>query len=379
MFRRIAFVSLVSFALSGCGLWGGSDEVEPNKLVDFAAEKKVVVQWSADIGGDLGDKFHQIVPAISGEYIYTSTVEGGISSFNVETGARQWFVDLDVPLLAGIGAGANKLVIVTESAEVICLNAETGVTLWRKQVSAEVVAEPQLNRSLVVVQLINGKIMALDALTGSERWTYDSLVPRLTLRGTSSPLVASDVTLAGLDNGKFIALDNETGAVLWEQTVSLAQGRSELERMTDVDGRPLLFENVVYIPGFQGNVVAINPFNAQTLWAKKMSSYHSLAAGFGNIYVSESGDHVQALDARTAASVWKQDQLENRQITAPAVIGNAVAVGDVEGYVHFISQIDGHFVARYDAGSRLVGDMKVKGSTLYALTDAGRLLALTLN
>ncbi|WP_293266874.1 outer membrane protein assembly factor BamB [Neptunomonas sp.] len=379
MFRQAASIVLVSILLSGCGLWGGSDEIEPNKLVDFTAEKKVIVQWSADIGGDLGDKFHQIVPAISGDYIYASSINGDISSFNVDTGARQWVVELDVTLLAGIGAGANKLVVVTESAEVICLDAKTGQEIWRKQVSSEVVAEPQLNKQLVVVQLISGKVIALDALTGAERWVYDSIVPRLTLRGTSSPLVAADVTLAGLDNGKFIALDNETGAVLWEQNVSLAQGRSELERMTDVDGRPLLFENVVYIPGFQGNVVAINPFNAQTLWAKKMSSYHSLAAGFGNIYVSESGDHVQALDARSAASVWKQDQLENRQITAPAVIGNAVVVGDVEGYIHFISQIDGHFVARYDAGSRLVGDMKVKGSTLYVLTDAGRLLALTLN
>ena len=185
--------------------------------------------------------------------------------------------------------------------------------------------------------------------------------------------------MTGLDNGKFIALDNETGAVLWEQNVSLPEGRSELERMTDVDGRPLLFKNVIYISGFQGNVVAINPFNSQTVWSKKMSSYHSMAAGFGNIYVSEAGDHVQALDALSAASVWRQDKLENRYITAPSVIGNSVAVGDSEGYVHFLSQIDGHFVARYDAGSRLVGDMKVKGNVLYVLTDAGRLLALTLN
>lgn len=379
MLRRIAAITLCSLALSGCGLWGGSEEVQPNKLVDFTADKKVVVQWAANIGGDLGDKFHQMAPAISGDAIFAASVDGTVSSFNVETGSKRWSVDLDVTLLAGVGAGSDKLVVATESGVIICLDATTGAELWRKQVSSEVVAEPQLNNKIVVAQLINGKIVALDSRTGEQRWVYDSLAPRLTLRGTSSPIVAADVTLAGLDNGKFVALDNETGAVLWEQNISLAEGRSELERMTDVDGRPLLFENVVYIAGFQGNLVAINPFNAQSLWAKKMSSYHSLAAGFGNIYVSESVDHVQALDARSAASVWKQDQLENRQITAPAVIGNAVAVGDAEGYVHFLSQIDGHFVARYDTGSRLVGDMKVKGNTLYVLTDAGRLLALTLN
>lgn len=379
MLRRFASIALFSLALSGCGFWGGSEEVQPNKLVDFTAEKKVVVRWSANIGGDLGDKFHQMTPAISGDSIYAASVDGAVSSFNVETGSKLWSVDLDVTLLAGVGAGISNLAVATQSGVIICLDATTGAELWRKQVSSEVVAAPQLNNQIVVAQLINGQIVALDLQSGVQRWVYDSLAPRLTLRGTSAPIVAADVTLAGLDNGKFVALDNESGSVLWEQNVSLAQGRSELERMTDVDGRPLLFENVVYIAGFQGNLVAINPFNAQTLWAKKMSSYHSLAAGFGNIYVSESIGHVQALDARSAASVWRQDQLENRQITAPAVIGNAVAVGDSEGYVHFLSQIDGHFVARYDTGSRLVGDMKVKGSTLYALTDAGRLLALTLN
>ncbi|WP_372739587.1 outer membrane protein assembly factor BamB [Neptunomonas sp.] len=379
MLRRIASIALFSLALSGCGFWGGSEEVQPNKLVDFTAEKKVVVRWSANIGGDLGDKFHQMTPAISGDSIFAASADGAVSSFNVETGSKLWSVDLDVVLLAGVGAGTSNLAVATQSGVIICLDATTGAEVWRKQVSSEVVAAPQLNNQIVVAQLINGQIVALDLQTGVQRWVYDSLAPRLTLRGTSSPIVASDVTLAGLDNGKFVALDNESGSVLWEQNVSIAQGRSELERMTDVDGRPLLFENVVYIAGFQGNLVAINPFNAQTLWAKKMSSYHSLAAGFGNIYVSESVGHVQALDARSAASVWRQDQLENRQITAPAVIGNAVAVGDSEGYIHFLSQIDGHFVARYDTGSRLVGDMKVKGSTLYALTDAGRLLALTLN
>ncbi|SIT06406.1 outer membrane protein assembly factor BamB [Neptunomonas antarctica] len=379
MLRQITSVALFSIFLSGCGLWSGSDEVEPNALVEFVPDKQVVVKWSADVGSGLGKKFHQMVPAISGEHIFAPSVDGTVSSFYLADGSKVWSVDLDVALLAGVGSGDNKLVVTTENGVVICLDAKTGAELWRKQLSSEVVAEPQLNNKLVVVQLINGKIVALDSSNGNQRWVFDSIAPRLTLRGTSSPLVAADVTLAGLDNGKFVALDNETGALLWEQTVSLAEGRSELERMTDVDGRPLLFENVIYIPGFQGNIVAINPFNAQTLWAKKISSYHSLAAGFGNIYVSEVNDHIQALDTRSAASVWKQDQLENRQITAPAVIGNAVAVGDSEGYIHFLSQIDGHFVARFNSGSRLLGDMKVKDNILYVLTDAGRLFALTLN
>ncbi len=379
MFHRIASLALVAVTLSGCGLWGGSDEVEPNKLVEFAAEKQVAVKWSADAGGSLGDKFHQIVPSISGENIYTAVPEGVVTSFSLSNGKEVWQKDLDTTLLAGAGSGNGKVTVATESGVLICLDAADGHELWRTQLSSEVVAEPQHNDKLVVVQTVNGKVVALDAQTGARRWSYDAALPRLTLRGTSAPIVALDVTLAAFDNGKFVAVDNESGAPLWEQSVAIPEGRSELERMTDIDGRPLLFENVIYVPSYQGQIVAINPFNAQTLWAKKASSYHSLAAGFGNIYASESNDHVQAFDTRSAASVWKQDQLENRLISSPVVINNSVAVGDYEGYIHFMSQIDGHFVARFDADAAITGDMKVKDDVLYVLTDAGKLLALTLN
>ncbi len=328
--------------------------------------------------GDLGDKFHQISPSVIDERLYALSTEGNVLALDKNSGQTIWSVDLNLELLAGVGVGAGKVVVASESGEVISLDAENGSELWRKQMVSEVVSEPQLNQDLVVVQMINGNIAALESDTGSIRWLHDSAGPRLTLRGTSSPLVALDVTLAGLDNGKFVALDNQTGAVLWEQRVSLPEGRSELERMTDVDGRPLLFENVIYIPGFQGQLVALNPFNAQTLWKKKVSSYRSLAAGFGNVYVTEANDHVQAFDAQNAASVWKQVDLENRQLTSPAVLGNHVAVGDNEGYIHFMSQIDGRFIARFGAGSSLTGDLIVKDDVLYAQTDSGRIFALTL-
>ncbi|WP_136681432.1 outer membrane protein assembly factor BamB [Neptunomonas sp. XY-337] len=378
MFKRISSVLLLSAAISGCSLWGGSDEVEPSPLVDFDAEKQVIVEWSRSIGGDLGDKFHQLAATISGDQIYAVSADGSVGAFALDDGEPRWEIDLDEAISAGAGAGDNKVVVVTEQGEAICLDALTGGELWRKQLATEVTAEPQLNNELVVVQLINGSIVALDSDTGVTRWRYDSLSPRLTLRGTSAPIVALDVTLAGLDNGKFVALDNASGATLWEQTVSYPEGRSELERMTDIDGRPMLYEKVMYIPSFQGDLVAINPFNAQTLWKKKLSSYRSLASGFGNVYVSEANDHVQALDAKNAASVWSQSQLENRMLSAPAAFGNVVAVGDREGYIHFLSQIDGRFIARYDADAAITSDMKTRGNRLFVLTDSGRLLALTL-
>lgn len=379
MLRRLLAVSMISLSIAGCSMWGSSDEVEPNPLVDFTAERQVVVKWSAQVGDGPGDFFNQMTPALLDDFVFSASNDGVVAAFNEDTGTQLWRIDLDKELIGGVGAGSGKVVVSAITGELICLDAKTGHQLWAAQLTSEVVSDAQLNNQLVVAQQINGKIVALNAETGELVWSYESTLPRLTLRGTSSPLVALDVTLAGLDNGKFVALDNQSGGVLWEQSISLPEGRSELERMTDVDGRPLLFENVIYIPSYQGKVVAINPFNAQTVWSKDLSSFHSLAAGFGNIYIGEANDHVQALDTRTAASVWSQSQLENRQITSPIVAGNAVAVADKEGYLHFMSQIDGHFIARFKLGSGMTGDMKVKGNTIYALTDSGRLYALTLN
>ncbi|GGO85965.1 outer membrane protein assembly factor BamB [Marinobacterium nitratireducens] len=377
---RVLTAGMLAASLTGCSLWGSNDEIEPAELVDFEPERSVEVLWRASVGSGLGDKYHEFVPASDGVHIYANDVEGTVAAFNLNDGREVWETDLDTVIGAGVGAGLSQVVVVAESGEVIALDSASGDELWRYQLSSEAVAAPQLNRELVVVQQVNGKLTALDALTGEHRWTYDSQVPALSLRGTSAPLVVSDVTFAGFANGKFVAVSNSNGKMLWEQLIAEPQGRSELERMVDVDGRPLLANNMLYVTSYQGRVVAINPFNAQIQWAKESSSYRTPAAGFGNIYVVESDDSVQAYDAGSSASVWSQPQLENRRVTAPAMLGNYLVVGDAEGYLHFLSQVDGHFVARYRADSKgLVGDMLAVNDVLYVLGNDGRLLALRLN
>ncbi len=377
---RVLTAGMLAASLTGCSLWGSNDEIEPAELVDFESERSVEVLWRASVGSGLGDKYHEFVPATDGVRVYANDVDGTVVAFNLNDGREVWETDLDTVIGAGVGAGLSQVVVVAESGEVIALDSASGDELWRYQLSSEAVAAPQLNRELVVVQQVNGKLTALDALTGEHRWTYDSQVPALSLRGTSAPLVVSDVTFAGFANGKFVAVSNSNGKMLWEQLIAEPQGRSELERMVDVDGRPLLANNMLYVTSYQGRVVAINPFNAQIQWAKDSSSYRTPAAGFGNIYVVESDDTVQAYDAGSSASVWSQPQLEHRRVTAPAMLGNYLVVGDAEGYLHFLSQVDGHFVARYRADSKgLVGDMLAVNDVLYVLGNDGRLLALRLN
>ncbi|MBQ0757278.1 MAG: outer membrane protein assembly factor BamB [Amphritea sp.] len=377
---RLALISISVLSLSACGWWGGEVEIEPAELVSFDAEKKVEVLWKTSVGAGLGEKFNKLSLAVNENVIYAADVEGKVYAVDRVDGKVIWNIDLESAIAGGVGVGPAHVAVTTERGEVIMLNAVDGAEMWRQQLSSETLSPVQMNTDLAVAQLQNGKLVAMDLNTGERRWSYDSQIPRLTLRGTSAPIVASNATIAGFANGKLIAVRNDTGLELWQRRITVAEGKTELERLIDIDARPLYIDGVIYIVSYQGKLVAVSASDAQILWSQKASSYQSLSAGFGNIYVSEENGFLQAFDQSSSASVWRQSALEYRQITAPAVLGNTVVVGDFEGYLHFMSQVDGHFVARYQADSAGVrGDMAVEGNVLYVLGNSGRLIALQLN
>ena len=379
IFKRLLAVAVVSASLSGCGMFGSDDTVKPAELVSFEQEQQLKELWNLKIGGDLGEKFHQFSPSIDGDRIFAVSAEGDVLAASLETGDVAWRKELDVEVIGGVGAGNGLVVLSTLSGEVVALSAQDGSEQWRYQASSEVVSPAQMNAEIVVVQQLDGRVTALDLVTGSQRWSYDSQIPRLSLRGTASPIVAADLTLAGFANGKLIALENRTGRPVWEQRIGLAEGRSELERIIDIDAQPLIYNRLVYVAGYQGRLAAVNPSNGQLVWAQDLSSYRGLAGGFGNVYAVTAEDSLQAFDARNSASVWRQDALQNRRLTAPVILGNSVLVADAEGYLHALSQVDGHFTARHKISSAGVqSDLLVKDDVLYALSNDGRLTALQL-
>jgi len=361
-------------ALAGCA--GNGDEIEPSPLVKIQSEKSVKTLWSNNIGSSFGEKYHQLTPSIVGSSIFATDADGEVSSYDTKSGKKNWSVDLDTSISSGVGSGEGMVVVVSYSGDVYALSSDNGEILWQVPVGGEVVSQAQLNRRLVVIQLVTGDVVALDKLTGEQRWVFTSNQPNLTLRGTSSPLVAQDATLVGLDNGKYIALDNNSGRVLWQHRISIAKGKSDIERLTDIDGKAVLYKKVIYIPSYRGNLTALNPFNAKVLWRKPYSTYRGLAAANNTLFLSSDKDVVHAADTQTAAEIWRQDLLLNREITSPAAILGTVAVGDKQGYIHFLDQDDGRFIARHKVGGALIGDMLVKNDVLYALSNNGRLTAM---
>jgi outer membrane protein assembly factor BamB len=239
-----------------------------------------------------------------------------------------------------------------------------------------VLSAPVSNGRQVVVQSIDGKVVSLNATNGKLMWRYDSNAPVLSIRGTASPVIGDDLTIAGFANGEMMAFQNLSGAPVWSAPVGIPKGRTELERLVDIDGQPLIRDEVVYSVSYQGKLAAIHLPTGREIWSKQQSSYRAVDIGFGNVYVSTAEDVVVAYNQTTRTEVWRQENLKFRQLTAPKAFGSTLVVADFEGYVHFLSQIDGRFLERVHIDSDGVrAPMLIDGDMLFIFSNSGDLAA----
>jgi outer membrane protein assembly factor BamB len=213
-----------------------------------------------------------------------------------------------------------------------------------------VLAKPLLHNSNVIVRTVDGRVIAIDKSTGKIRWQYQRIIPDLTLRGNSKPLLTRDRIFVGMADGRIVALAPDTGEVVWDIALAVPAGRSEIQRLVDVDADLVLYGRGLYAVSYQGRLAAIDVERGQFLWARDFSSNTGLVVEDDALYLTDENGHVWALDRRNGATIWKQDKLSYRKLTRPALLGDHLAVGDFEGYIHVLSRYDGHFAARYQLG-----------------------------
>ena len=373
--KRLALVLLSALAVACSST--DTVELEPAKLVDFKASARVKTLWSRDIGTAQDKRYTLLMPAIAGERIFAADIKGRVTALDRSNGKRLWRENIDAPVSGGIGAGADLVVVGTYTGQVVALSQGDGSERWRAQVSSEVLAPPQTNGDIVVVQTLDGKLIGLDAGSGERRWLYENTLPVLTLRGTGTPVLSGDAAYAGFANGKIIAVSAGDGVLRWEQRVAVARGRTELERVIDIDGSPILYGDLVYATSFQGRIGAFGRANGRVIWAHDSSSFQNLAAARETVYTVNDSDTVQAYQANSGELLWENDQLLRRRVSAPQTFDRYVAVGDDDGYLHVLSQADGNFVARRKLdGDGLRSPMVSDGEVLYVLGNSGSLKAL---
>ena len=375
--KTLAVLTLASVVV-GCSS-SKEQELEPAPLPDFTETASLQQEWSRSVGDGQGEFYNKLIPAIEGNRIFASDLNGEVMAIDRLSGDKIWEKDLGHQVSGAISVNGNLLFVGTLKGKVVALDANTGEPVWSAKVPSEVLAPPVSNGYVVVVQTQDDRVIGLEADTGKRLWISDNTPAVLTLRGTSAPLVTSNLAIAALSSGKVIALDVQNGAPVWQQKVTLPKGRSELERIVDIDGGLLLENGILYVVTYQGRMAALDVESGQIIWQRDSSSYVGLGQGFGSVYVSLASGVVEGVDKNSASAMWSNDQLLRRQLTAPEVISNYVAVGDFEGYVHLLSQADGQYVGREEVDSDgLRVRPLVVDNWIYVFANGGDLVAYTI-
>ena len=323
---------------------------QPAELVPFNSEHYLKVNWHASTGAGSGEQYVFLQPLILSKIAVTVSRVGVINIISLATGDFESEIELDTIISAGIGGNEDIWLFATRDAHVIAVDAKKRTELWRTRVPSEVLARPVIYKDTSVIRTIDGKIISLVLNSGKIRWQYQRAIPDLTLRGSSEPVIARDKIFAGLADGRLIAISPDNGEVIWDVALAVPAGRSEIQRLIDIDGDAELYGRVLYAASYQGRVAAIDVERGQFLWARDFSTHTGVTLDEKVLYSSDDKGHVWALDRLNGATLWKQEKLEYRKLTRPTIIGDYIAVGDFEGYVHLLSRFDGHFVARYQLG-----------------------------
>ena len=379
---RLTQALLWSLLLTGCSMFGGDEDdaaIEPAELVKFQAEVDIERQWTVKIGSGTREYWAGLKPAASRSAIFAAGNEGNILAVDKDTGKRIWATDLAVAISGGVGYGSGMVMVGTIEGAVYALDEDTGSTLWTAQVSTEILASPKTNGRVVVVQTVDNRLFALDANNGDELWQHDGDAPILTVRGIGEALVTDNMVLSGFDSGKLIAFNASNGALIWESRIALPQGRTELERMVDIDGQPLLVGDVIYAVTYQGRLGALSRGTGRSLWFQDSSSHFSPAQSGDKIFVTEEEDRVRAFKSGSGQVVWSNEQLFLRRLTGPAKLAGTMAVADAEGFLHLLDPVDGHFVGRVKVdGSGVSAPLLSLGDSLIVQSNAGTLSAYKL-
>jgi outer membrane protein assembly factor BamB len=373
MKRLLTVVTLLAL-LAACGK--SKDNDPPAKLVSFEPHLKVEQLWKYGFGGKSIRLRLALRVAVDGDVAYLAGYTGEVRAVKAENGKKLWSVKTKSPLSAGPSVGEGLVVVGALDGTVIALDAKSGKERWRHRMTSEVLAAPLIAKSAVVVRTVDGRLIALEAADAKQRWGVEQTVPRLSLRGTAPPVLAQDAVIAGFDNGRVVAVDIITGDVHWDTVVSSPSGRTELERLVDIDAPVRVVGDDVFVTGFQGRVAMLARDSGQIWWARDFSSYRGFNVEGATIYASNSEGVIVAMRKSDGTVTWEQAALRQRALTAPTVDGEALVVGDYDGYLHWVSMADGTMLARKKAdGERISNAPLVADGRVFVQTDAGNVIA----
>jgi outer membrane protein assembly factor BamB len=353
------------------------DVDQPAKLTDINATIRVERVWTASVA-DKGAKPLRLGLglAVDGNRVYAAGRKGEVAAFDLASGRAVWRAKTKLALSGGPGAGAGLVVVGSTFGDLVALNAADGAVRWKVRLNGEVLSAPAVSERLIAVRTVDGKLRGLSLKDGQELWTQEQQVPRLSLRGTAWPVMTGDLVLCGFDNGKVAAVNANDGSIQWETTISPAHGKTELERLDDVDAGVKVSGSDVYAIGFQGRIAMLALDTGQIWWSHDASSFRGIGLDDGALYVATADGEVVALRRRTGTELWRQKALLHRRMSAVVDADTAVVTADYQGYVHWLDKATGALAARASTGKvRISNSPVVVGNMVLVVNDVGKISA----
>ena len=356
---------------TGCA-WFGLGDKKPPALPALPTTNAASIVWSANVGKSGGYLF---VPGFGDKLVYAASYGGDVYALAEEGGRTVTRIETKAQLAGGVGVGDNLVVVASVKGDVLAFDA-AGRSLWKASVAGDVLAAPVVVGAKVIVRTADGRIFALNRIDGKRQWVFQRAPPALTLR-TNAGVVSNRGTLyAGYPGGKVVAIEVEAGKPIWEATISLARGATELERVADVAGAPVLDDTRICAAVYQGRTGCVETLSGNVLWSREISSPDGVAVDAKNVYVADTGGNIFALDKTNGATLWKLEKLVRRDPGTPILVGGKVVVGDKDGLIHVLSTENGDLIGRLSTdGSRVVSLLK-NGDGAIAQTDKGGVFAI---
>lgn len=374
---RTGFLLISIFTLSSCSslgwlkFWDGEDEEEgPNQLYNISENRELERNWSVSNGNDIS--YGRLIPAVYDGIAFFINSIGYISAVDLDSGKLQWSKNTQDIVSTGLDVNFKTISYGTLDGNLVALDHANGNEIWRSSTSSESLAPPANSGSHLIIQTIDGRVAGYDLKTGKRDWFHQTVLPSLTLRGTSSPFINQGFVFTGFASGKVAMIYPDSGAIRLELPVALNEGKSELERIIDIDGKAVIVDNTLIAASYQGNITAINLRDGRPQWQEEISTVKDLATNGNRVIAVDSKDVVKAFGTATGAIIWEQEDLKLRKLTSPASISNLVVVGDFEGYVHLLNAQSGNFEGREKVSRNAITEIISKGNYLLIADSAGR-------
>src|ERR1700733_14456624 len=375
---RLLFPLSLAALLIAAGCSKDKDVEPPAVLVKFPSTLPVKKLWSEGVGG--GKK--QLVlrlglgPAADNGLVFAASHKGEVLAASIDTGRHVWVKKLKIPISAGPAAALGMVVVGSSKGDIVAMDGATGRQPWRSKVNSELLSDPAISEKAVVLRSVDGRLHGFDAHSGKELWSVEQQVPRLSLRGTATPIIVKELAISGFDNGKVMAVSLSTGDTVWDTALASPHGRTELDKLVDNDSVVDAVGEIVFASGFQGRTAMLALDSGQIWWGHDMSSYRGLAVDDDNLYVTQSDGIVVALRQRDGSELWRNQKLKLRRLSTPVLTSTAVAVADFQGYVHWLDKATGELVAReHIAKERVTNSPVAVDDTVVVLSDGGKMAA----